>query len=52
MKVYPEICLEVLRETMNTPVRIADALAKIQTEYLPNTSLGRYCYTNLSSRYS
>jgi hypothetical protein len=39
---YPSICLEGLRKSTKTSVRVADLLAEIRTEYLPSTSQERY----------
>jgi hypothetical protein len=44
---YSGIFSEELRRTTKNH-RIAGVLSEIRTEYLPNTSLERYCYPNLS----
>jgi hypothetical protein len=33
---YPSICLEGLRKTTKTPIRIDNVVAKIQTKHPPN----------------
>jgi hypothetical protein len=41
------ICMEWLRKSTKSKVRLAGVQAEIQTEYLPNANLQRYRYTNL-----
>jgi hypothetical protein len=46
LRYYPTICLGRLKKTAQESVRIAGALAEIQTEHHPNMSLEGYHYTN------
>jgi hypothetical protein len=43
---YPSNCLEGLRKSKKTPVRIVCVPVEVATDCLPNTSLQSYCYAD------
>jgi hypothetical protein len=45
---YPRMFLKGMRKTTNN-IRVVGVLAEVQTEYLVNTILKRYRFTNLLS---
>jgi hypothetical protein len=47
LKYYSGICLEELKNTTKTSVRIVNVPVKIETEHLSNTNLKHYRQANL-----